>query len=179
MNELFQAIHAGSKASQVTQDLTGRTYGIQLAVVAQVEDPLELGRIKALLPSKGGKTLTDWLVRAMPWAGLSVPVLAPGDTVAVAFIDGDPHNGVYLGIIQNVANPSYGSDRWVYTTPSSQTVIDADGSISHTVGSTKFSINAQGGVSFTGVSSFQINGKEVAVIGAKDNKGDALVTRGY
>lgn len=178
MEALFNAIHAGHKAAQATQDLTGRAYGLQFAVVANVEDPLDLGRVQALLPSKGGKTLTDWLVRAMPWYGLSVPVLSLGDTIVVAFIDGDPHHGVYLGVIQNTANPTFG-DRWVYNTTSSQTVIDTDGSMSHTVGSSKFSIDPQGNISFTGVNSFTVNGKAVATIGAKDNDGDVLVTRGY
>lgn len=179
MEALFSAIHAGHKAAQVTQDLAGRAIGLQFAVVADVDDPLELGRVKALLPSKGGKTLTDWLVRAMPWYGLSVPVLSLGDTVVVAFIDGDPHHGVYLGVIQNAANPTSGSDRWVYTTANSQTAITVDGSMSHTVGSTIFSIDASGNVSFTGVNSFTINGKEVAVVGAKDTRDDTLINRGY
>lgn len=179
MEDIFKAIYAGAKAAQSTQDVQGRVYGIQLAVVADVTDPLELGRIKVLLPSKGAKTLTDWLTRLMPWHGVSAPILTKGDTVVIAFVDGDPHQGVYLGVLQNLINPTYGIDRWVYTTAKAQLSIDSSGTMAYTTGSTRMEVTEQGSVSFTGVNSFTINGKEVAVIGARDSDGDVLVDRGY
>lgn len=177
MEDLFRAIYAGAKAAQSTQDLHGRVYGIQLAVVADVADPLNLGRIKALLPSKGAKTLTDWLTRLMPWHGVSAPVLTLGDTVAIAFVDGDPHQGVYLGVLQNLINPTYGADKWVYTMPKSQLAIDSEGTLVYTSGDTKMVVSP-GYISFSGVNSFTLNGKEVVVVGAEDSDGDVIVNSG-
>lgn len=179
MEKLFKAIYDGNQAARQTQDLLGRAYGVQLAVVADTQDPLKLGQIRVMMPSKGGKTISDWLQRLMPWYGLSVPDLSVGDTVVVAFIDGNPHQGVYLGVLQNIVNPAYDGDRLLYNIGGSQLSLDNQGTLSFVTDSCQMTITRQGAVEFSGVTSFKINGKQVATLGAKDSDGDSLVTKGW
>lgn len=179
MNELFKAIYNGQQAHSQTQDLVGKVYGVQLAIVADTSDPLNLGRLRAMLAPKGGNSLTDWLTRVMPWYGLSAPYLNLGDTILVAFVDGDPHKGYYLGVLQNIVNPAYDPDKLLYTFGGSQLAIDSQGSLTFVTGGCKLNITKTGSVSFTGVKNFTINGKQVATLGAKDTDQDTLVSKGW
>ena len=105
MEDIFKILAKTENLSRVTEDLLGKVYGLTLAVVADVQDPLELNRIRVFLPSKGTKTTSDWLSRLTPSSAISVPLVQPGDTVVVGFLDGSPNTGVYLGVLNNIISP--------------------------------------------------------------------------
>lgn len=106
---LSNILEAHSVAAEA-KSLIGRTYGVQLGVVSDRLDPLSLGRVKATTANKGARAETDWLIRLEPCPGLSLPVPNLGDTVIIAYQDGDPHKGNYLGVAQNLLNPAFDKD---------------------------------------------------------------------
>lgn len=155
--ELFNAI------TKANRSLQGRVQGIQYGIVASVDDPLGLGRIQCLDAAKGGKSLTDWLHRVLPFPGYSAPLPQPGQTVLIGYIDGDPHQGIYWGVLQNLVNP----------------VINQGDNLVITVGSVTLQISPDGSVDLSGVDRVTINGKQVTTLGAKDSDGDTLVQKGW
>jgi hypothetical protein len=177
LNEMFAAMSAGVQASLVISDLSGRSLGLQKGSVVDVSDPLESGAIRVLLPSKPGYP-SGWLKRLVPWHGLSVPAPVIGDTVLVGFVDGDQHDGFYLGIIQNQINPADDPENWVYKLGDKVSVKLTPEDITFTLDSLNLKLDTLGNVELTGVSSFKLNGKEVAVVGAGVSSGQ-VVTRGY
>ena len=166
--DLFKALAQGSQASQVTSELASRAYGLQLAVVVSTDDPMSQGRVQVALPDKGGRYTSDWLWRLTGWSGSSPQVPNLGDTVVVGFLNGDKHQGVYLGVLQNLVNPATSNDTWTFSIGSTTLTIDSDGV---TIDSPKVTLTSQTSVS--------IEGKEVATLGAKDTRNDTLVTRGW
>jgi Type VI secretion system/phage-baseplate injector OB domain len=157
MKDLFASIAKANSDSQ------GRVRGAQYAIVADIDDPLNLNRIKVLEPAKGARSTSDWLFSISPLFGLSLPVPPIGTTVLVSYIDGNPHHGVYLGAVVNIKNkPS--SDRNVLRLALGDLVV---------------TLTPEGALDFNGVTSFTINGKEVATVGAKDSRNDTLTTKGY
>lgn len=160
--DFFDHLLAAKQTSEQLQGLVGGYHGTLLGVVTDTADPLKLGRVRVTLPSKGAKSESDWLLKGTPCYGLSLPLPSIGDTVEVCFINGDPHKGLYSGLIHNQVNPYGPSDRLVFK-----------------LGQTTVDIGPDGSVAFSGVSSFTINGKEVAVVGADDSRGDSLITKGY
>jgi hypothetical protein len=71
-------------------------FGIYKGVVTQVDDPENLGRIKAQIPQVLGQSESDWAWPAQPNIAGITP-LDPGDPVWVIFEGGDPHYPVWLG----------------------------------------------------------------------------------
>lgn len=178
MENIFQVLNQAEQIAQYTKDLRGKSYGLSLAIVADVDDPVQLGRIRVFLPSKGTSSTSDWLQRITPSPKLSAPLLSVGDTVVVGFFDGDTHQGCYLGVLNNVVNPvAASSDSLVVVVKDSALLVQPN-SISLTVGGSTF-VLSDGAISVSGVSSFQVNGKEVATVGAKDSRGDTIVSRGW
>jgi hypothetical protein len=142
--------------------LSGRVQGIEYGIVNNIDDPLAVGRVQCLDTSKG-KSSTDWLVRLMPFNFLSPPLPRVGDVVLIAYINGDPHNGLYLGVVQNTLNYPQGDGN--------NLILD--------IGSTRVSFEPSGAIAVTGVNSVTINGKEVLTIGSVDTRGDANNTKGW
>lgn len=146
---------------------------------------MSLGRIKAAIANHGGRSESDWLSRAIPFPGASFPVPKLNDTVCIIYKDGDPHQGFYLGVVQNLINPAGDIDSLILDIPkdtiaSSQenlTVIAGE-SISFICGNVQIKIQ-NGTIDITGASSVTINGKEIATIGAKDTRNDTLITKGW
>jgi len=105
MSEIFKILAESVKANQYALDMEGRTSALQFAIVTDVEDPLNLRRIKCTTESKGGLTATDWLmpVKVLPYFDPPIPPV--GSSVLIAFIDNDPHDGCYLGSTINKTNP--------------------------------------------------------------------------
>lgn len=222
MEQLFSVLRAATEAAKIANDQKGRSPFCQIALVTNNDDPLNRRRVKATLQSKGGKTETDWLYRIDPSPYHDPPIPRVGQTVIVFFIDGDPHNGVYLGTVTNQRNVerslnlpveddgrlvegeqiesiklnrkatigqnedlTIGQSRVTQVgqddtlTVSGDLTINTDGSITvtgATITVTGSTIDLIGAVSITG--SGAINGKDIMVIGGRDNAGHTMVNSG-
>ena len=191
--DLFKSLLKAEQAEALTADLSGRSFGCIVAVVADVADPANLGRIKVLMASSGAKSLSDWLVRLTPSKLISVPLVNVGDTVVVSFINGDPKNGVYLGVINNLPQPPAkdlattvsvnGSSILVQTFEDTTVAVgnniikvDKD-SITLTADQATLRLTSSTFV-LSGVSTATINGKPIMVIGGKDSRGDTMSVSG-
>lgn len=82
----------------------GRRYGLLLGIVANVDDPEKLGRIKVQFDFVD--EVSDWAYRSVPIDSYDARVPKIGQTVTVFAVDGDLHNLVYTGVLQNDMNPS-------------------------------------------------------------------------
>ena len=191
--DIFKSLLKAEQAEQVTSDLNGRSFGVSIAVVADVQDPSNLGRVRVLLASNGAKSLSDWLVRLTPSKLISVPLVNVGDTVIVSFINGDPKNGVYLGVVNNIPQPPAkdlattvsvnGSSVLVQTFEDTTVAVgnniikvDKD-SITLTADQATLRLTSSTFV-LSGVSTATINGKPIMVIGGKDSRGDTMSVSG-
>lgn len=178
MQELYQALARAEQAHMTTSDLEGRAFGVSLAVVADVTDPMLLGRIRVLLSAKGAKTLSDWLVRLTSSKFISVPLVSPGDTVAVAFINGDPAQGVYLGAINNLPQPPAKELASTVSINGDTAIVQTDKTITLVTGSSSLKLTSDGTLDISGVASATINGRKIMVVGGKDSRGDTMTISG-
>jgi len=108
MNGLFGTIYGSKQASKTATELNGRNVYLQLAMVTDNNDnDRETGRrrIKATTASKGGKVSTDWLTRCLAAPTVDEEMPKIGQTVLIGYIDGNPHKGVYFGVLMNGTNP--------------------------------------------------------------------------
>lgn len=74
----------------------GRVYSVVIGKVTQVESPTsssQLGRVKARIAAMGDNEESDWL--SPMWGGSIECYARKNDMLAVFFIDGDPHRGIY------------------------------------------------------------------------------------
>lgn len=170
--EIFDAI------LKANQGLQGRVQGIQYGIVSDTKDPLRLGRIQVFDAAKGGKSTTDWLIRVLPFPGFSPPLPLVGDTVLIGYIDGNPHDGIYFGSLQNAINPviNQGDDLVIQVGQVKVTIKPSGELALEGVTTLNTSVDT---VAFTDVSSFTINGKEVLTIGSVDTRGDTNNTKGW
>lgn len=158
---IFETLYKASVTSQELSNLSGRVLGLALGIVSSTDDPEQLARIRIWEPAKGAKVESNWLYRVQPMSFLSTPLPLVGHTVAVGYIDGNPHEGIYLGTLQNLINPSGSPEELVLT-----------------VGDTRLVVRS-GAIEVTGVTSLTVNGKEITTLGAKDTRSDTLVTKGW
>ncbi|BAZ39398.1 hypothetical protein NIES4101_53510 [Calothrix sp. NIES-4101] len=103
---LLELLAEFAKLKAQLNELTHRTYGLQIGVVTDNRDPLNLRRIKVAPQSKGGAYTSEWLMHCNPDPQRDAPLPPVGSTVFYQFLDGDPHDGVWLGIAHNQTNPS-------------------------------------------------------------------------
>ena len=80
--------------------MTNRYYGIYRSTVANNIDPMQLGRIMAIVPDVGGVTPSTWAMPCVPFAGKQmgaffVPQIGAG--VWIQFEGGDPDYPVWSG----------------------------------------------------------------------------------
>lgn len=118
LETLFEHIHAAYSASTQTLELAGRMLGLRWGIVTEVandEDTIKLGMVKVKLPHQPNST-SNWLMRIVPWQGMSPPMPVVGDTVLVGYDDGNPNGfGFYVGIPNNLLNPAYNDPKvWRY-----------------------------------------------------------------
>lgn len=163
------------KSSQESQ---GRVHGITYGVVSSIDDPLTLGRIQCLDASKGGKSATDWLFRVLPFPGFSPPLPQLGDTILVGYIDGDPHNGVYFGSLQNTRNPVINTGDDLVIKVGVVTVKIKPSGVVSLDGVTELNISSPV-VKFSNAQSITINNKEVLTLGSVDTAGKTNVSKGW
>lgn len=138
--DIFDAILAANKP-------TGTIDTWQYGIVAKNNDPLKLGRLQVYDQAKGGKHLSDWLMRALPFTSFTPPVPKPGDLVLFGYINGDPHTGCYSGVVVNNVNPSVGGDEDI-------TVV---------LGDTVVSITKDGKVNVTGATEVNVSSTKVTL----------------
>jgi phage baseplate assembly protein gpV len=164
---------------------------------AEKQCPWHLGRSQTLTTH----TETAWLQSIRTHPGLDSPIPKVGDTVVVAYCDGDSHNGgVYLGTTHNdIVKPldKRNIDKDYGESVPGDYILDVEGSIlikNKAGASIKLTEDGEivltdkrgnkvtlsswfGDVAFSG--NVTIAGKEATVLGATDNKGHTLVSKGY
>jgi uncharacterized protein involved in type VI secretion and phage assembly len=144
--------------------MAGRVLGSVLGIVTDNDDPMGFNRIKVTTGDKGGLSETYWVMCIGAGTGITLPRPLIGSTVVIGYLNGDPHLPVYLGVLHNGLNVPQATDSVVFE------VDENKGSIVFKVGTTQVVISGEG---------VSINGKQVAVLGAKDTRNDTLISRGY
>jgi hypothetical protein len=101
--DLFKVWHESQRGNQLAKDLEGRSPFPSIGVVTQNDDPEQRRRVKVSFPKNMGMD-SPWLDRKTTSPSDDPPVPKIGQTVEVSFIDGDPHRGVYSGVLTNAKN---------------------------------------------------------------------------
>jgi uncharacterized protein involved in type VI secretion and phage assembly len=130
----------------------GKYWGKYRGLVADRNDPEQLGRLKLTVPSLLGDVVTGWAWPATPCAGPNIGIFflpQVGDLVWVEFVEGDLEHPIWSGCawgkpggqseIPDEAQQSY-PDQVVIKTKSGHTVVLSDVS-----GSEKITIQAKSG----------------------------------
>lgn len=105
MDSIFETLRQAKQTGKQAADLVGRSPMTQMGIVSNNEDPLGKRRVRVALQSKGAQTETDWLWRLTDGPYDDPPLPRLGQTVVVAFFEGDPHHGCYFGLQTNEPNP--------------------------------------------------------------------------
>lgn len=74
-----------------------RFFGVYRGVVADVADPLNMGRIKANVPQVMAETVTGWAWPITPTSGQVVTTPSLGEGVFIQFEGGDPSYPLWVG----------------------------------------------------------------------------------
>lgn len=82
-----------------------RRYGLFAGVVSDNLDPINKRRIKVTTSDKGGMVTTDWLFPMQNQPHHDPPIPQVGDTIICAYLNGNPHDGIWLGNFTNERNP--------------------------------------------------------------------------
>lgn len=78
----------------------GRFYGKYRGTVINNVDPMQIGRIMALVPDVSGALPTSWCMPCLPWGGLQTGAFAvppPGAGVWIEFEHGDADYPIWTG----------------------------------------------------------------------------------
>jgi len=114
-DHFFRSIYNASQHSkEAAEKLKGREPFIVDAIVTANNDPQNLRRIKATHAGTGSSVDTDWLFHCHPFPFHDAPLPLPGQTVVIAFFKGDPHRGVWFGVLTNRVNPPFSKSDPVY-----------------------------------------------------------------
>ena len=119
------------KLLQLFEDrIKGRFFGKYEGIVAEVNDPLHIGRIRAKVPAVfGDGVVTGWALPCSPFGGgknrgfLFLPEI--GDTVWIEFAAGDPSRPIWVGAFWGAPESAGGQDELASETGSE--VPTADG----------------------------------------------------
>ncbi|WP_267221369.1 phage baseplate assembly protein V [Dyella silvae] len=79
---------------------SGRYYGKYRGTVINNVDPMQIGRIMAMVPDVSGFLPTSWAMPCLPWGGIQtgvfcVPIIGAG--VWIEFEQGDPDYPIWTG----------------------------------------------------------------------------------
>ena len=88
--ELLEAL---ANAVQTDDERDGRIYGFLYGLVTDIVDPQGLGRVRARVGAMQQGESSNWLLPLWPGAIESAPRV--GDSIVVAFIDGNPNKGMF------------------------------------------------------------------------------------
>ncbi|MBW4483029.1 MAG: hypothetical protein KME14_10835 [Tildeniella torsiva UHER 1998/13D] len=203
--DILSLLSHAEKAAGVALDLRDRNPFAYLAVVSNNEDELGRRRIKVVNPANPSLE-SHWIRRLSTTFKLDEPLPKVGQTVLVFSSDGIDTNGWYLPCINDINPPFDKTDPKLdyrydiegkhqlniagtsETTVGSAYSLDGD-SITITAGGSMIAISSGGNITITGGNisingdiaisgSARINGKDIAVVGALDTRGDSLTTSG-
>jgi hypothetical protein len=153
----------------------GKAPALTLGIIANTNDPENLRRIQCLDSGKNGRSLTPWLSRVTFSDTVSAPVPPVGAVAVIGYIDGDPHSGVWFGLLNTKMMPPIGDIKKMHV-EIGNTALSL--SVDETVLTSPVIRETSDEHTFN-ASSVAINGKQIATIGAVDDDGDDLVSRGW
>src|SRR5229473_6079575 len=92
------------KAHETASTADAKMFGVEVALVTNVQDPQKLGRVKVCFPRLPGKPESDWVRVVQPAAGAGrgfywIPEV--NDEVLVAFERGEAHRPYVVGSLWN------------------------------------------------------------------------------
>lgn len=92
------------KAVETASTSDAKMFGVEVALVTNVQDPDKLGRVKVCFPRLPGKPESDWVRVAQPAAGAGrgfywLPHVS--DEVLIAFERGEAHRPYVIGSLWN------------------------------------------------------------------------------
>lgn len=174
---------------------------LKLGIVVDVNDPDNLRRVKVQSADRGS-SVSDWLSRLTGFHGEDSPVPNLGDAVIIGSLENDSHTDIILGTLTSSGsnkplNKESTHDYFsfldtVYRNRAKNVLIETETGkvkISETgeieVSNDKASIKVleTGEVKITSVGSvsvvsagFTYNGKQVAVVGGLDSRGDVTIS---
>lgn len=181
--------------SKGANDLIGRNLAPYLAVVANIDDPLEMRRIKVISPSNPNLE-TEWIRRLDITNKLDAPLPKVGQTVIVFSIDGVLTNGWWLTVI-NATNKPLEKDsaaldfqlesegKYKVVAENTIELLSNSGAVIKIEPSGHIEISTSENLSIVAssieleTSSATINGSQIATVGAVDTRGDTLVLKGW
>lgn len=181
--------------SEQSLEMVGRHFSMIKGIVTNNNDPENRRRIKATTAISPGID-TNWINRLKSFSGIDWPLPVVGSTVLLLFEEDNPLKGFYIQIENDISPPqgkiSPQDDLFLSVTGIIQIlcqnaikVVFNNGTISIEGniiidGNVTISgdVTVNGNVSLSS-SSVSINGAQVATIGAVDNAGEVLISRGW
>lgn len=193
--DLIQKLVQLDTVSKGANDLIGRNLAPYLAVVANIDDPLEMRRIKVISPVNPNLE-TDWIRRLDITNQLDAPLPKIGQTVIVFSIDGVLTNGWYLTVINATNKPLDKEDaakdfqlesegRYKVVAENTIELLSNSGATIKIEPSGQIEISTSETIKLLANSieletnSATINGSAIATVGAIDSRGDVLVSKGW
>lgn len=107
MNELVDLLARCSESLSVAEKLANRDMSVKFCITTDVDDPLDLRRIRVTTTAKAGLTQGDWSMRILPCPYWDPPMPTVGMSAIIENTDGNPHDALYLGHPINNTNPAY------------------------------------------------------------------------
>ena len=152
--------------------MSRKVQGVVLGIVAQLEDPESLGRIKVTFPTFDGVAKSNWARIATPLASSAAGLFFQpeiDDEALVSFLDGDMDKPYIVGFLWNGSNlpPEDVASKRTLTTISGHTMVfdDTEGEENITItdmNDNTIVMNAEG-IEITTDNTLTIKGKEVTV----------------
>lgn len=170
LDNIFNVLMATESSAQTISQLQGRNLSLTLGQIVSVNDPEGFNRIQVFLASEGGKSLSPWYYRMLALSRLSMPLDLTGATAVCGYIDGDPHEGIVLGLLVNGLTKMNQSEEELLYQLGSSFVSIKDGAIALSTGNVTLTLSDN---------DITINGKSILTLGAKDSNGHTAIEKGW
>lgn len=157
--------------SQIAEFLRNRVFGKYRGLVEDIDDPENLGRIRARVPAVFGEEPSPWAMPCLPFAGAQHGLsLIPeaGDGVWIEFEGGDLSRPIWSGCWwarDQRPSPDGAGQRLLATTAGHRILIDEDADeirLEHP-GGAKLSLTSSGIVLTLGTSEVEIGTSEIKI----------------
>ena len=66
MSDLVDTLARMASTQSIVESMAGRNMAAQFCITTDIQDPLNLRRVKVTTAAKGGVTQTDWIMRVLP-----------------------------------------------------------------------------------------------------------------